>query len=299
MLKPHRLSQIHIEVARNSTDDFNLFHDKNRWNWIKHNPFNGPIALGFQLGCFIETQMEQTEIENHEQQQLHRDDFPFSAFELTFAGVVVAGDELHLDVKSGKHSQNQNGKLYSNRLLLKANDKAVILGFKRESEFNTVLLPAEIPLDVDWGRRADRSFHQSSGCFLKRKYMIVGNAKNFLTSAFAEQSHYIDEFSDRVKFPQMYPLSLVSSALLERAQAIGHDLVKNPMIYASHKLCIDKKQLASLKSNDVLNIVVSPETKVEGDQQKVSHVCVGYVQQNTPLFTAQIVLLPLASIVGA
>ena len=53
-MKDTTLSQIHIEAARNSTDDFNLFHDKNRWNWVENNPFDGPIALGFQLGCFIE-----------------------------------------------------------------------------------------------------------------------------------------------------------------------------------------------------------------------------------------------------
>ncbi len=41
--------QIHIEVARNATDDFNPFHDKNRWQNVASNPFGGPIVLGFKL----------------------------------------------------------------------------------------------------------------------------------------------------------------------------------------------------------------------------------------------------------
>ena len=48
------MSQIHIDIARNSTDDFNLFHNKDRWHWVRGNPFEGPIALGFPLGCVIE-----------------------------------------------------------------------------------------------------------------------------------------------------------------------------------------------------------------------------------------------------
>ncbi|MEP4891405.1 MAG: hypothetical protein ABJV04_15365 [Aliiglaciecola sp.] len=295
-MKSYQLSQIHIETARNSTDDFNLFHDKNRWNWIVDNPFAGPIALGFQLGCFIETQFQ------HRQAELNIDEdtkgLPFSVFEFTFAGVVNPGDTLSLDIKATKKSQSSDGELHSNRLLLKANDKAVILGFKRESEYNPIQLPDNFPEDVDWGMRADRTFDQASQCFLKRKYMIVGNAKNFLTSAFGEQSEYIDEFADKVRFPQMYPMSLLSSALLERAQAIGHDLIKDPMIYSSHKLCIDKRQLESLRSNDVLNIVVTPEIPMSGSAAKVSHICVGYLKGNVPLFMAQIVLLPLSAMLG-
>lgn len=295
-MENYQLSQIHIETARNSTDDFNLFHDKNRWNWIADNPFEGPIALGFQLGCFIETQFQHRQVELAVETEIK--DFSYSIFEFTFAGVVNPGDSLSLDIKGGKLTQSADGDVYSNRLLLKANGKAVILGFKRESEYCPIQLPDQFPKNIDWGKQADRTFDQASQCFLKRKYMIVGNAKNFLTSAFGEQAEYIDEFADKVCFPQMYPLSLVSSALLERAQAIGHDLIKDPMIYASHKLCTDKRQLKRLRSNDVLNIVVSPEIQMPGNIPKVSHICVGYLKENVPLFVAQIVLLPLSAMLS-
>ena len=28
-------NQLHIDVARNATDDFNLFHDSKKWQYIK------------------------------------------------------------------------------------------------------------------------------------------------------------------------------------------------------------------------------------------------------------------------
>ncbi len=42
-----QFSQIHIDVACNATDDFNLIHDSQRWSRIVNNPFQGPIILGF------------------------------------------------------------------------------------------------------------------------------------------------------------------------------------------------------------------------------------------------------------
>jgi len=50
--------QIHIEVARNATDDFNLLHDKKKWQCTRHNPFEGPIVPGFQLEALLERQIE-------------------------------------------------------------------------------------------------------------------------------------------------------------------------------------------------------------------------------------------------
>ncbi len=47
----HRFQQLHIDVARNSTDDFNPFHDPRRYGRIVGSPYPRPIALGFQLEC--------------------------------------------------------------------------------------------------------------------------------------------------------------------------------------------------------------------------------------------------------
>lgn len=295
-LEDFTLTQMHIEIARNSTDDFNLFHDKNRWQVIHSNPFNGPIALGFQLGCFVEYQIKVARSKHHVEAEIS---LPYSSYEFTFAGVVRPQDTLSFDARDGRMSERDGVVSYANRILVKANGKAVIMGFKRESSESLIHPRDDVPFVSNWPPQPDRSFIGQSGYFYKRKFMIVGNAKNFLTSAFAQQSEYIDEFADEVHFPEMFPMSLISSALLERAQNLGHDLVRNPMIYASHKLCIDKRQLSKLKSNHALNLLVSPELKEEGpNASKVMHHCVGYTSDETPLFTAQIALLPLSAILS-
>ncbi len=287
------VSQIHIEAARNSTDDFNLFHDKNRWDWIKGNPFGGPIALGFQLGCLVEDQVTQARIQNGELAEAEK--FSHSHFELNFAGVVKPGDVLDVSVKAGRLSSYNEKACFANRLLIKANGRAVLIGYKRELDSPMFSYPENLPGAKMLQGLADRTVISDTGYFLKRKYMIVGNAKNFLTSAFAQQADYIDEFADKVEFPQMYPMSLTSSALLERAQYMQHDLIAEPMIYACHKLSMHKQQLARLKSNDKLHIVVSPEQEHDG---RIMHRCFGLVEEDEPLFSLQIDLLPLSAISG-
>ena len=66
--QPFTFDQIHIEVARNATDDFNLFHDKHKWLQITHNPFKGPIVLGYQLNTLIEHQIRLYRETHHENQ---------------------------------------------------------------------------------------------------------------------------------------------------------------------------------------------------------------------------------------
>ena len=46
--------QIHIDAARNATDDSNPFHDQKKWNRIRGNPFGMPIVLAFQVEALIE-----------------------------------------------------------------------------------------------------------------------------------------------------------------------------------------------------------------------------------------------------
>lgn len=297
------VSQMHIEAARNSTDDFNLFHDKNRWQHIQDNPFNGPIALGFQLGCFVEDQVNRS-AKNYLSHSLADSSatersapLNFSYYELGFAGTVKPGDGIELVVRGGRYSDILGVKCFTNRLALKANGKTVLLGFKRQTSQHLIQGLKPLPSLNEVTSASDRTFIGSDKHFLKRKFMIVGNAKNFLTSAFAEQSEYIDEFVDKVSFPEMYPLSLVSSALLERAQAEGHDLVARPMIYVSHKLSIDKDLLTKLKSNDALNILVSsPRASTDPVCQNVTQYCTCVLANQQVLFHAEIQLAPLSAL---
>jgi hypothetical protein len=297
------ISQMHIEAARNSTDDFNLFHDKNRWHKIKQNPFQGPIALGFQLGCFVEDQVNHSsknydqQLKNAEKPKISSKPLNFSQYELNFAGSVQPGDSIALVVRDGRLSDISGIECFSNRIALKANGKTVLLGYKRQTSEHIVKGITPLPGLSEIINSDDRSFITPEQYFVKRKYMIVGNAKNYLTSSFAEQSEYIDEFIDKVSFPEMYPLSLLSSALLERALAVGHDLVEEPMIYISHKLSIDRNILSILKSNDSINILVSPPKKSKnGTSEYVTHNCTCVLSTQDILFHAEIQLAKLSSL---
>jgi hypothetical protein len=276
----YTLSQVHIDMARNSTDDFNLFHDQFRWAWIKQNPFKGPIALGFQLGCLIETHIPQNS------PHVTVDMLRFSSFEFNFAKAVGVGDEVSVDFKKGRLSKNDDGKQYSTRVCLKSNGKPAIIGFKRDGEYPTLNLEFPEVLLSQLKNVPDRSFILDGQYFLKRKWMIVGNAKNFLLSAFADQTNFIDEFANKVRFPQMYPLALLSSAMLERAQASDYDLVQNPLIYTSHHLCVDKVQLKELRSNDAMHILIKQPIRLDSGIERFE--CFAYVGQQTPLFIAQV-----------
>jgi len=61
--------QIHIDAARNSTDDFNPFHEPRKCARILGNPYAGPIVLGFQLEQLVEHAID-----------LHRDAHGENAF---------------------------------------------------------------------------------------------------------------------------------------------------------------------------------------------------------------------------
>ena len=87
----HTLTQLHIDITRNATDDFNLFHDPMRWQRISCNPFRGTIALGFQLGLYVEAQINQSASAIEQRQ--------YSVYEFTFVNPAKVGDELNLVVK--------------------------------------------------------------------------------------------------------------------------------------------------------------------------------------------------------
>lgn len=295
----YTLTQMHIEAARNSTDDFNLFHDKLRWNLINGNPFEGPIALGFQLGCFVETQVDQLRSGEHQDDlnAIKENTLNISGYDFSFAGCVKPEQSISLNLKKGRLKVQANDTQLSNRLMVLCDKKPAIIGYKRESNQFPVMFPFDFPELKDVEGLADRSFVNKQDFFVKHKYMILGNAKNFLNSAFAEQSEYIDEFEDKIRFPQMYPLGLLSSALLERAQADGHDLKLDPMIYVSHHLYIDKQQLSLLKSNDKLVIVVSKAIPKKDTEQDIrSHYCLAYSPCGSILYKAKVDLMPLSEV---
>ena len=287
------LQEVHIDVARNATDDFNLFHDKAHWQEITDNPFGGPIALGFQLTCFIEDYFHRFRQESGEAELVTKHAMNFSNYQVNFAGVVRPGDTLELHAKPTKHKLNGQHKL-NNRFVLKNQNGIVLLGFKSESEFaeyGTSELP---PLPMDLKSVRDRSVLEESGYFYKRKYSTNSNAKNFLTGSHVDQSRYFDELENKIHFPESYCTALTSCALLEQGHMNNHDFKRAPMVYTAHKFSVNRKNIDALRSDQMIHLLVSPPIKEENGL--VKHICFGLDESHDVLYQGEIVMAPLASI---
>ena len=302
------LDLVHIDVARNATDDFNLFHDKNSWNQIVNNPFGGPIALGFQLECFIEDFVKQYRQKNNEQDTIAKHKLNYSNYAFNFVGVAKPSDPLQVTIKKSRLSQNEQV-LLSNRVILKNTQGIVLLGFKSESD--APLFANQIHFDSDQitEHLQDRSHFGKEGYFYKKKFSTNSNAKNFLTGSHVEQSNYFDEVNDKILFPETYFTSLISCALLERGQANNHDFKRDPMVYTSHKLSVNRSSVTKIRSGQKIHLVVSqPQLNCEQrehrdhkDQQPalVTHYCFGFDQEKNILFQGEIQLAPLAYILSS
>ena len=286
-----RFQKIHIDVARNATDDFNPFHDKNRWQRVANNPFPAPIALGFQLECLIENQMRLYRMQHGEDALIKSEELRFSHYEFKFVNAVQAGQEISVTVKDSRHKPGENPTI-SNRVSLKADDKLVVTGYKRESRYPLLLADIDLAALGNLNKAQDRAFLPDQPFFLKRKYMTTSNAKNFLASSLVEQSDYIDELDDKVHFPEIFPCALLSCALLERAMQQGHDFERQPMVYKSHNLSIDREFLRDLRSNDALHLL---SRHADPEAQTPVYDCFGVIGSERILFRARIDLMPLAS----
>lgn len=286
-----RFQQIHIDVARNATDDFNPFHDKNRWQNITDNPFAGPIVLGFQLECLIENQLRLYRVQQAENAFVEKESLRFSNYEFKFVNVVEANQDISIVIKPSQLKAGDNPTL-GNRVSLKTNGKLAVTGYKKESAAPLLLTGLDLATLGDLNQAQDRSFIADTDFFLKRKYITTSNAKNFLSSALVEQSDYIDEIGDRVQFPETFPCALLSSALLERALQQGHDFEREPMVYKSHKLSIDRDCLAQMRSNDALHLLSRHTDPLANTPV---YDCFGILGSERLLFSARIDLMPLAS----
>ncbi len=293
--------QIHIEAARNSIDDFNLFHDKDKWQRIRGNPFGGPIVLGFQLECLLEYQILCYRRRHHEFPLVDNHGLRFSNYQVTFANVVRPGQPVSLEIKKSQFKTEPDC-ILANRVLLKNAQGAVLIGYKKESQQPLFLPDFDVSRLPPLSSVPDRTYVAGHPFFLKRKFMNVGNAKNFLSGSLAEQSEYFDELEDRIRFPEIFPVSLTSCALLERALKEGHDFERAPMVFTSHSISIARDGLRTLQSNDVLHVLVGEPIVVSGIKglgksgiTQHSYACYG-VNDGKLLFAAEICLAPLAEI---
>lgn len=289
----YRFSLAHIDAARNSTDDFNPFHDKHRWEQISDNPFGGPIVLGFQQMAFIADQLVSYRQSNNELSLIESEDLVQSYYQLSFASVLKADEPFVFEIKKSKFNENKN-KVLSNRFLIKNKNGLAMIGYKRESQKPLILETANFHDLPDLKKIPDRTFVEGSNYFLKRKFLNTSNGKNFLVGSLVEQSIYFDELVGKVSFPESFTLALISCALLERATYLGHDFLKNPMVYVSQQMCINREINAKLKSNDELIMLVE---KQENDDELETYHCYGLLNNETILYRCIISLAPLQRVI--
>ena len=299
--QPFSFDQIHIEVARNASDDFNLFHDKHKWLQITHNPFKGPIVLGFQLNTLIEYQMRLYREAHHENKIVEENNLRFSNYQITFVNAVRPRTPIYLDIKKTLIKTIPTLTL-GNRIVMKSDDKTVLLGFKKETQVPLFLADAEFDGLPDLNKIQDRTTIPGTDYFLKRKYMNNGSVKNFLSGSLAEQSDYFDELTHIANYPEIFPCSLASGALLEKAQLENHDFKLNPMVYTSHEISVDRQHVGQLKNNDKLHILVRQLSESSENTLNQTNIllrtyhCYGLLQNNSVLFRMTMNLVPLEEI---
>jgi len=294
--------EIHIDITRNSTDDFNLFHDKHRWQQIHNNPFNGPIVLGFELEALIEYKLFLYRQEHNEQVYLDAEQWRYSNYQFNFSRAVTPGQGIEVIIKESQLGKDG----LSNRISVKADGNLCLLGFKKESKSPLFLSDAKMDGFTDLKSYKDRSMVYQNGqlqenvstdvqnaFFLKRKFINTSNAKNFLCGSLVEQTVYFDELQNKYNFPETFPAALISCALLEKFMLEKLNFEVNPVVYTSHKLTVDRLYLSQLKSNDVLHILVQ---RKESDTNLHHYECFGLTGDNNILFRAVISVIPLVSI---
>jgi hypothetical protein len=293
--------QIHIEVARNASDDFNLFHDKHKWLQITHNPFKGPIVLGYQLNTLIEYQMRLYREAHHEDKVIAENNLRFSNYQITFVNAVRPRMPVMLEIKKTLINTIPTLTL-ANRIAMKSDGRTVLLGFKKETQTPLVLPETQLDKLPDLNEIPDLTTVPGTDYFLKRKFMNNGSVKNFLSGSLAEQSDYFDELTHVANYPEIFPCSLTSGALMEKAQLENHDFKLNPMVYTSHEISVDRTHLAKLKNNDALHILVKqlPESRDktlnQTNIQLRTYHCYGLLENNDILFRLAMNLVPLKEI---
>ena len=293
--------QIHIEVARNASDDFNLFHDKHKWLQINHNPFKGPIVLGYQLNTLIEYQIRLHRDAHHENQIICENNLRYSNYQITFINALRPSTPFTLEIKKTLIKTIPDLTI-GNRIAIKSKGKTVLLGFKKETQTPLFLGDANFNHLPNLNVIPDRTMIPGTDFFLKRKFLNNGNVKNFLSGSLAEQSEYFDELLHVANYPEVFPCSLTSGALLEKAQIEKHNFKRNPMVYTSHEISVDRLHLKQLKNDDKLYILVKQLPESSNNTLNQTNIllrtyeCYGLLHNHDVLFRVRMNLVPLEEI---
>lgn len=295
--------QLHIDVARNSTDDFNPFHDPQRWRKVDGNPFQSTIALGFQLEFLVADRVRSHRLANDADLLATHNDLFYSNYEFRFANALHASEAFKLEIKNTIDKSRAGGGI-SNRVAVRSEQRNALVLIGTQSETSVPrFLADEAITDI----RALREIPNGSALpgaryFFKRKFLNTSNGKNFALGSLCNQHDYFDELEERVHFAPLFTASLLSSALLEKGWSEGYDFETDPLVYSSHQISVDNRIQRQLRSNDMLNIVVegplsAPSSKGLGHSavEQMLYRCFGVVERHEILFRANVQLAPLRS----
>ena len=294
-----RFEQLHIDIARNATDDFNPFHDPQRWNRIKGNTFIAPVALGFQIECLLDHLLDRYRQREGDGAQ-DSNGLHFCNYEFKFAAALLCGEEFQVAIKKTTNRTSKGGGL-SNRLTVRKVDGCpVLIGSRSDTPAPRFLPDDQIPGLPDVTGVEDRSTIAGTPFFLKRKFLTTSNGKNFLLGSLVDQYYYFDELEERVLFPTIYPVALSSCALLEKVGQENYQFEKDPVVYTSHKISVDRRLQRELRSNNRLDILVAGPYPTEAGgglgrsavKQSFYH-CFGLIDGNRLLFRALVQIATL------
>jgi hypothetical protein len=257
--------QLHIDVARNTTDDFNPFHDPKRWQRVRNNPFGSAIVLGFQTE-FLASDLVRQRRRAISSADLDQLGLHFINFEFRFAGVLKPGERFDVDIR-GTVDKTASGGGLSNRVVVrKDNHDLVLMGTQSDTAKPRFLTDVDLSTLPPLASMGDRQMIAGSPYFHKRKFLTTSNGKNFVLAGLGSQQDYFDELDEFVHFPPVFTAALLSCGLLEKAWQAGYDFEADPVVYTSHQISVDRRLQRELRSNDQLHLLI--EGPLEGSAGK-------------------------------
>ncbi len=299
--------QFHVDVARNSTDDFNPFHDPQRWQQVVGNPFQSTIALGFQIEFLVSDRVTAYRRANAEDDLVERNALHYSNYEFRFADALHAAESFKLDIRETLDKTGSGGGI-SNRIVVRRSDgeKLILIGTQSETT-KPRFLPGYTLNGIQALQHLPSGSLTSGGrYFCKRKFLNTSNGKNFALGSLCDQRDYFDELADRVYFAPLFTASLLSSALLEKGRVEGYDFVADPLVYTSHQISVDNRLQKQLRSNDKLHILIEGPLAAQPSKglgqtsaEQMLYRCFGVLGGHQILFRANVQLAPLHGFLSA
>jgi len=303
---PYCFEQLHIDVARNTTDDFNPFHDPKRWQNIRDNPFGSTIVLGFQSEFLVSDLIARQRRLHGEDTNLEETGLGYSNFEFRFAGALKPGERFDVDVRKTVDKRVSGGGLSNRVVVRKDNRELVLMGTQSETAEPRFLADTDLTKLPPTEELADRQMIANTPYFHKRKFLTTSNGKNFVLAGLGTHQDYFDELDEFVHFPPVFTAALMSCGLLEKARQEGYDFEADPVVYTSHQISVDRRLQRALRSNDKLHLLIEGplEAPVVGGlgkaglDQQLYHVF-GVLDRYAILFRARVQMAALHSMLAA